>query len=68
MNEGVRAVIYGYRLPGGSADLGSSNVWSSSRNNANNAWNSNGNNGYANNNNMYNANLAVPVTNRSKGR
>lgn len=54
--------------PGGSADLGSSNVWSSSRNNANNAWNSNGNNGYANNNNMYNANLAVPVTNRSKGR
>lgn len=68
MNEGARAVIYGYRLHGGSADLGSSNVWSSSRNNANNAWNSNGNNGYANNNNMYNANLAVPVTNRSKGR
>lgn len=44
-----------------------SNIWSSSRYNANNAWNSNGTNGYWNNNNFYNSNLAVPVANYSNG-
>lgn len=38
------------------------------RNSANNAWNANGNNGFFNNNNMYNTNLAVPVSNYFKNR
>lgn len=42
-----------------------SNIWSSSRYNANNAWNSNGTYGNWNNNNFYNTNLAVPVANYS---
>ena len=41
----------------------SSNAWSSSRYNANNAWNFNGNNGYANNNNFYNTNQVVAAAN-----
>lgn len=49
---------------GGLIRLGCSNIWAASRYNANNAWNSNGNNGFFNNNNMYNTNLAVPVTKR----
>ena len=48
--------------------MNGSNIWSSSRYNANNAWYSNGNNGYLNNNNLYNTNLAVPVANYSKGK
>ena len=40
-----------------------SNLWSCLRNSANNAWNANGNNGFFNNNNMYNKNLAVPLSN-----
>lgn len=40
-----------------------SNLWSCCRNNANNAWYANGNNGFFNNNNMYNANGVVPLTN-----
>ena len=40
-----------------------SNYWSCLRYNSNNAWNANGNNGFFNNNNMYNSNVAVPVSN-----
>lgn len=40
-----------------------SNVWSCLRNNTNNAWNANGNNGFFNNNNMYNRNRVIPVSN-----
>ena len=45
--------------------MNGSNIWSSSRYNANNAWYSNGNNGNWNNNAMYNTNLALPVANYS---
>lgn len=41
----------------------STNAWSSSRYNANNAWNFNGNNGNANNNNFYNTNQVVASAN-----
>ncbi len=54
------------RARNGPRELSGSNVWSSSRYNANNAWYSNGNNGYFNNNNMYNANQAVPLANYSQ--
>lgn len=40
-----------------------SNIWSCCRYNANNAWYANGNNGFFNNNNFYNSNLCVPVSN-----
>lgn len=40
-----------------------SNAWSCSRNGTNNGWIANGNNGYADNNNLNNANLAVPLLN-----
>ena len=45
-----------------------SNCWSAGRNSSNNAWNANGNNGFFNNNNMYNSNLVVPVSNYLKNR
>ena len=51
-----------YKL-GGSAISNGSYVWSCLRNSSNNAWNANGNNGFFNNNNMYNSNLAVPLSN-----
>lgn len=40
-----------------------SNWWSSLRNSANNAWNANGNNGFWNNNNFYNPNQCLPLSN-----
>lgn len=45
------------------APIYGSNFWSCCRNSANNAWNANGNNGYFNNNNLYNGNQAVPLSN-----
>lgn len=45
-----------------------SNIWSCLRNNSNNAWNANGNNGFFNNNNMYNTNQAVPLSNYPKAQ
>lgn len=44
------------------------NFWSCLRNSANNAWNANGNNGFFNNNNMYNSNGCVPVSNYQQNR
>ena len=45
--------------------MNGSNIWSSSRYIAINAWYSNGNNGYLNNNNLNNTNFALPVANYS---
>lgn len=44
------------------------NYWSCSRNNSNNAWIFNGNNGFANNNNFYNGNRVLSLSNKDKSR
>jgi len=45
----------------GVGGFASDNYWSSSENNANNAWNQNFNNGNQNNNNKTNTNYVCPV-------